>query len=188
MPSSDIHDDEIIKRLFDREESALSEIKTMYGRLIYSTAYNILRSAEEAEECENEVYMKAWSGIPPAQPRSLPAYLCRIARGAALDRYRREHAAKRGEALPLEELEGCLKSDSAAEDRHSERELTALLNKFLGSQDYNTRVIFLRRYWFSDSVSEIAKRLHVSESMVKSRISRTLKKLRELLINEGYNI
>ncbi len=88
--------------------------------------------------------------------------------------------------MPIEELENCIHSDSSAEDRLSERELTALLNRFLKSQDYNTRIIFLRRFWFSDSISEIAKRLHVSESMVKSRISRTLKKLREHLKSEGY--
>lgn len=186
MGAGDLNDEEIIKRFFRRDESAISEIKTLYGRLIYSVAYGILRSAEDAEECENEVYMRAWSGIPPASPQSLPAYLCKIARSTALDRYRHEHAAKRGEALPIEELENCLRSDQSAEDRQSERELTALLNRFLKSQDYNTRVIFLRRFWFSDNISEIAKRLHVSESMVKSRISRTLKKLREYLAAEGY--
>lgn len=188
MGAGDFNDEEIIEKLFSRDESAVSEIRTTYGRLINSVAYGILRSREDAEECENEVYMRAWSGIPPARPNSLSAYLCKIARSAALDRYRHEHAAKRGETLPIEELENCIRSDSSAEDRHSERELTALLNRFLKAQDYNTRVIFLRRFWFSDSISEIAKRLHVSESMVKSRISRTLKKLREFLANEGYGL
>lgn len=187
MRAGDATDEEIVEMLFGRDEAAVAEIKAQYGRLIYGVAYGILRSAEDAEECENEVYMRAWTGIPPTRPRSLSAYLCKIARGAALDRYRHDHAAKRGEALPIEELENCISSGATAEDRHSERELTALLNRFLKAQDYNTRVIFLRRYWFSDSVSDIAKRLHASESMVKSRLSRTLKKLREYLASEGYN-
>ena len=186
MGACKMNDEEIVDMFFSRNESAVSEIKVLYGRLIYSVAYGVLRCAEDAEECENEVYMRAWSSIPPARPQSLSAYLCKIARSAALDRYRHDHAAKRGEALPIEELENCIHSDSSAEDRLSERELTALLNRFLKSQDYNTRVIFMRRFWFSDSISEIAKRLHVSESMVKSRISRTLKKLREHLKSEGY--
>lgn len=186
MGAGNYNDDEIVTLFFNRDETALSEIKALYGRLIYSVAYGVLRSAEDAEECENEVYMKAWSGIPPARPQSLSAYLCKIARSAALDRYRRDHAAKRGEALPIDELENCIGSVSSAEDRLSERELTAVLNRFLKSQNYNTRVIFLRRFWFADSIAEIAKRLHVSESMVKSRISRTLKKLREYLEDEGY--
>lgn len=186
MGAGDLNDEEIIELLFSRDESAVSKIKALYGRLIYSVAYGVLRSAEDAEECENEVYMRAWSGIPPANPRSLSAYLCKIARCTALDKYRRGHCAKRGEALPIEDLENCIRSDSSAEDRYSEQELTALLNRFLKSQDYNTRVIFLRRFWFSDSISEISKRLHVSESMVKSRISRTLKKLREYLKSQGY--
>ncbi len=186
MGTRDLNDEEIVDMLFSRDETAVNEITALYGRLIYSVAYGILRSEEDAEECENEVYMRAWSGIPPARPQSLSAYLCKMARCAALDRYRHDHAAKRGEALPIDELENCIRSDSSAEDRLSERELTALLNRFLKSQDYNTRVIFLRRFWFSDSISEIARRLHVSESMVKSRISRTMKKLREYLASEGY--
>lgn len=186
MRSTD--DEKIIRLYLERSESAISETKSLYGRLIYSVAYGILHSAEDAEECESEVYLRAWNSIPPSCPQQLSAYLCRIARGVALDRYRQEHAAKRGEALPIEEPENVLKSSESAEDRLSEKELTELLNSFLKAQDYNTRVIFLRRYWFSDSCREIAKRLHVSESMVKSRISRTLGKLREYLISKGYQL
>ena len=182
-----MYDDDLISLFFERDEKALSETRLRYGRLIKSVAEGILRNSEEAEECENEVYLRAWNSIPPANPQRLCAYLCKIARGVALDRWDYNHAAKRGEALPIEELEQYLKCSDSAEDRLSEKELTALLNSFLRAQDYNTRVIFLRRFWFSDSIAEIAKRLHVSESMVKSRISRTLKKLRKYLNDNGYD-
>lgn len=181
-------DAEILELYRKRDEKAISRTKERYGRLINSVAANILKSAQDAEECENEVYLRAWNSIPPASPQRLAAYLCRIARGVALDRYDYNHAAKRGEALPLEELEDYLGVRSDAEDRLSEKELTGLLNSFLKAQDYNTRVIFLRRYWFSDSVSDIARRLHVSQSMVKSRVSRTLKKLKQYLIDMGYDL
>ncbi len=181
-------DDEILELYFARDEAAISRTKTQYGKLINSVAYGILHSAEDAEECENDVYMRIWNSIPPSRPARFKAYLCKIARGVALDRYDYRHAQKRGETLPLDELEGCLKSTVNAEDRLSEQELSELLNSFLKAQDYNTRVIFLRRFWFSDSVKDIAKRFHVSESMVKSRISRTLKKLHKYLNEQGYDI
>ncbi len=181
-------DDEILELYFARDEAAISRTKTQYGKLINSVAYGILRSAEDAEECENDVYMRVWNSIPPSRPARFKAYLCKITRGLALDRYDYQHAQKRGEALPLDDLENSLKSALNAEDRLSEQELSGLLNSFLKKQDYDTRVIFLRRFWFSDSIKETARRLHVSESMVKSRISRTLKKLRKFLNEQGYDV
>ena len=110
-------------------------------------------------------------------------------RNAALDRYYYNRAAKRsGEVLPIDELAEYIGGSSDAEDLLTENELTRLMNEFLRGQDYNTRVIFMRRFWFGDTTKEIAKRLHASESMVKSRISRTLKRLREYLRKEGYDI
>lgn len=117
------------------------------------------------------------------------AYLCRIARRLALDRYDYNNADKRrAETLPIEELAEYIGGSGDAADRLSERELTGLLNGFLRGQDKTTRVIFMRRFWFGDTTAGIAERLHVSESMVKSRISRTLKKLREYLRKEGYDL
>lgn len=182
-------DEEITELLFDRNESGISELRQSYGKLLKSVAYGILRSEQDAEECESETLLRAWNSIPPARPERLAAYLCRIARRLALDRYDYNRAAKRsGETLPIDELADFIGGSSGAEDLLTEKELTRLLNGFLMSQDYNTRVIFMRRYWFGESTAEIAKRLHASESMVKSRISRTLKRLREYLRKEGYEI
>lgn len=181
-------DDEIISQFCARNETAIEQTRQKYGKLIRSVAMGILRSAEDAEECENEVYLRAWNSIPPTIPRYLSAYLCKISRGIAIDRYNYNHAAKRGEALSIEELSDFLSSSCSAEDRLTESELTELLNSFLYSQDYNTRVIFLRRYWFADSIKEIAQRLNITEGTVKVRLSRTNKKLREYLNKNGYSL
>lgn len=184
-----MNDEQITELLFDRDESGIAAMRESYGRLLKSVAYNILHSEQDAEECESETLLRAWNSIPPARPQRLAAYLCRIVRRLALDRYDYNTAAKRsGEVLPIDELEECIGGRTDAEELLTENELTRLLNEFLMSQDYNTRVIFMRRYWFGDSTKEIAKRLHAGESMVKSRISRTLKRLREYLRKEGYDI
>ena len=175
-------DDEIISQFCARDENAIEQTRQKYGRLIRSVAMGILRSAEDAEECENEVYLRAWNSIPPTIPLYLSAYLCKI------DRYNYNHAAKRGEALSIDELSDFLSGSESAEDRLTESELTRLLNSFLKSQDYNTRVIFLRRYWFADSIQEIAQRLHLTVGTVKVRLSRTNKKLLEYLKKNGYNL
>lgn len=181
-------DEQILELYFTRDESAIAETKNSYGKLMRSVAYNILKNTQDAEECENETCLKAWNSIPPTRPQRLCAYLCKITRRTALDRYDYNNAAKRGKALPIDELAECIASAGCAEDRLSESLLTDLLNDFLSKSDYNNRVIFVKRYWFGESISNIAKSLHVSESMVKSRISRTLKQLREHLKKEGYTI
>ncbi len=181
-------DDEIIEMYFARNETALAETREQYGRLIRSVSYSILKNAEEAEECENDVYLRAWESIPPTRPEHLAAYLCTISRRVSLNRYKYNNAAKRGEALPIDDLGDTIRGGFSAEDMLSENELSALLNKFLEAQDVNTRVIFMRRFWMNESNQEIAKRLRVTESMVKSRVSRTLKKLRAFLENEGYEV
>lgn len=182
-------DEDIIALFFERSEKALEEVRAQYGRLIQSVSYSILHSTEDAEECENDVYLRAWESIPPTKPEHLSAYLCVIARRTAINRYKYNHAAKRGEdALPLEELSECIRGGMSAEDRLSEKELSALLNDFLEGQDVNTRVIFMRRFWLGENISQISARLNVSDSMVKSRISRTLKKLRGFLESHGYSV
>lgn len=181
-------DKEIVGLYLSRDESAISETKTAYGRLLQSIAFNILHNTQDAEECENEACLKAWNSIPPNKPQRLCAYLCKVARRLALDRYDYNTAAKRSGSIPLDELEDCIASVCTAEDRLTAVALGELLNKFLEQHDRDTRVIFMRRFWFGESIAEIAQHLHATESMVKSRISRTLKKLKTFLEKEGYNI
>lgn len=181
-------DEHIVKLYLERDETALVETRSAYGRLLRSIAFNILHNDQDAEECENETCLRAWNSIPPHKPQRLCAYLCKIARRLALDRYDYNHAAKRGEALPLEELSEFLASAGCAEDRLTETAFAELINGFLDKSDLDTRVIFIQRFWFGYSIAEIAKKLGASESKVKTRISRTLKKLREYLKKEGYDI
>ena len=181
-------DREIVQLFLERDESAIAETKGMYGRLMRSVAYSIVQNVQDAEECENEACLKAWNSIPPNKPQRLCAYLCKIARRTALDRYDYNNAAKRSHSVPLDELADCIAAAGCAEDRLSEGTLTQLLNDFLESSDRDTRVIFMRRFWFGDSIADIAKQLHVGQSMVKSRLSRTLKRLREYLKKEGYTL
>lgn len=180
-------DEEIIGLYFARDERAISETKVRFGKLLRGVAYGILRNCESAEECENDVYFRAWNSIPPAKPKYLRAYLCKIARSAALDKYDSEHALKRGETSPLEEIENALKSSVGAEDRLAERELTELINDFLAALDKKSRVIFVRRYWFADDIEQIALRLNMSQGAVKTRLSRTVKKLGEKLAENDYH-
>lgn len=179
-------DEEILDLYFSRSEVAVSETRRSYGKLIRATACGVLRNNEAAEECENDTYLRAWNSIPPARPQKLRAYLCRIARGVAFDRYDRDHAQKRGPSCPLDELEEFLRADASAEDSLAERELTEHINAFLGGLERKSRIIFVRRYWFWDEISEISERMQMSESAVKTRLSRTMGRLRKYLRDNGY--
>lgn len=182
-------DEEILALFAARDESGLAALREKYGALIASAAQGVLKSREDAEECENDVLLRVWNAIPPAEPRSLRAYVCAAARNAALDRLDRTCAAKRnGAALPLDELAECIGGAGTAADRLDARELAAVLNGFLGGLDHDTRVIFMRRFWFGDSFAQISQRLGISGGTARSRVSRTLKRLREHLVKEGYDL
>lgn len=182
-------DEEILALFAVRDESGLAALREKYGAVITGSALGVLKSREEAEECENDVLLRVWNAIPPAAPNSLRAYVCAIARNAAIDRLDRAGVAKRrGAALPLDELAECIGGAGTAADRLDERELAALLNGFLGGLDHDTRVIFMRRFWFGESFAEISQRLGIGGGTARSRVSRTLKRLREYLIKEGYDL
>ncbi len=179
-----MEDREIIDLYWARSQNAVAETKTRYGRLIYSIAMKILRRHEDADECENDTYLRAWNSMPPARPAVLSAYLGKITRNLALDRYDQEHAAKRGGSqipLILEELEECIPDESGME---LPLEMKDLLNHFLEEQTTTARKIFLRRYWFGDSVKEIALLYGLGESKVKMTLLRSRQALREMLERE----
>ena len=182
-------DEAIVRLFYERSEQAIAALAEKHGSAAAAVARSILGSEQDAEECESEALLRAWNSIPPERPQSLCAWLCRVTRRLALDRWDYNRAAKRSaEVLPIDELAEFIGGNSDAADRLSEKELTRLLNEFLSKQDRTTRIIFLRRYWFGDTSAEIAERLGAGESMVKSRISRTLKRLKEFLRKEGYDL
>lgn len=181
-------DMDIVRLYLSRDEAAVSESRAAYSRVLRGIAMNILRNPQDAEECESEAYIKAWNSIPPAKPAHLCAYLCRLVRTSALDMYDRKNAAKRGTGIPLDDLAECVAASGRADDLLAAHELADAINRFLGSLDRDSRVIFLRRYYMGEDIKGIAKALHCTESAVKSRLSRTHKRFTDYLKKEGYNL
>ena len=181
-------DREIIVLFFARDERAIEACREKYGRLCHSIAYNILRSPEDAEECVNDTYLRAWWAIPPKKPDQLGAYLARICRNAALNTQEKSHAQKRqGEVLLAEgELELCL--PDRMDESIDKILLSGLLGRFLGSLRPDSRRIFVLRYWYFYSVKEIAQRLSMGESRVKMSLMRTRSALGKFREKEGFEI
>lgn len=179
-----MEDEQILTLFFARDETALSETREKYGPRLTRLARRFLSSAEDAEECVSDTYLKAWDTIPPQRPVHFFAYLATLCRRFALGYLDRQNAARRSAPTVAltEELAACLPGGGAAE--HSDEALGALLNRFLHAQKPESRAIFLRRYWYADSVKDIAARFGVSESKVKASLHRTRKKLKDYLAQE----
>lgn len=183
-------DGAIIELYFGRDEQAIRETSEKYGGLCFRVAHNILSSSEDAEEVVNDTYLAAWNSIPPAKPESLRAFVCGIARNTALKRLEYNTAKKRMPKvlLSLAELEEMLTNDSAAQPDVSAGELGELIGEFLKAQSADARCVFVGRYYFFDSIADIAKKYSFSESKVKTLLSRTRGKLKKFLNKEGYFI
>ena len=184
-----MEDREIVELYWLRSEEALAESRAKYGGLCHRVALGVLGSPEDAEEAFSDALLRAWNSIPPQRPDHLDAYLAKLSRRAAVDLLRKERAGKRwsGEAaLALEELGDCVPGASGAEEELEASELASLIARFLRAQPEESRRVFLRRYWYVESVSEIAEAFGFSESKVKSLLFRTRKGLRRFLEKEGY--
>lgn len=183
-------DNNIIALFFARSENAIAELASKYGKLCAKIANNILGNPQDAEECVNDAYLGAWNTIPPQRPNPLQAYICKITRNIAITKYHSNTAQKRNSQydVALEELAYCLESADTADSRLRVNELTHLLNRFLAMQDANTRVMFVRRYWYADSVAEIAAAFHMKPNTVSVQLARTRNKLRKFLLKEGFTI
>ena len=179
-------DERIIELFFQRNEDAIKYTNETYGKRLFHLADNITKNNEDAEECVNSTYMKTWNTIPPKCPSFFFAYIAKICRHIALDRFDWNKAAKRrAEIVSLShELEMCI-PDSRNADELQAKELGAILDSFLHSLSRENRIIFMRRYWYADSVTQIAKRYEMSESAVSMRLSRSREKLRAYLEKEG---
>lgn len=184
-----MEDREIIRLLWERMETAVSALADKYERLVFQLSRNIVGNDEDAAECTNDTWMGVWDSIPPHKPQVLRAYVCRIGRNVSLKRYRSNTAAKRNTAydVSLEELENSL-SGLTLEEVWSARELGRAIDRFLDTLDRENRVIFLRRYWFSDSVASIAALMGMSENNISVRLSRTRSRLRSYLEKEGIEL
>lgn len=178
----------IIELYWQRNESAISETKAKYGNYCYSIAYRILNNNEDAEECENDTYLELWRTIPPQRPKLFSAYLGTITRQKAIDKWRKKNADKRGGGefqLSLNELEGCISNENSINDTLEAEELAKEISKFLRTLPTNECNVFLRRYWYFDSITEICKRYGYGQSKVKMMLKRTREKLISYLEKEG---
>lgn len=186
----EVEDRSIIDLYFERSEAAITETQIKYGKYCHYIAYNILNSKEDAEECVNDTYEKAWNSIPPARPERLSAFLGRITRNIALNRLVHAGAKKRyaGIEMILDEVEEFIPDTGENEDVTDTILLKDVLNRFLRSLPGQTRIIFVRRYWYMGSVKEISKELGLTESNVKVILLRTRQKLKDTLEKEGVTI
>lgn len=180
-------DNRIIRLLFDRSEQALAILAQKFGPRLLLTARNILGDALDAEECVSDTYLAIWNTIPPKQPDPLAGFIFRTGRNLALKRLRHNQAQKRNSRydVSLDELSGCV-SGGTLEDTLSARELGQAIDRFLTGLPQDSRIMFLRRYWFGDSVGDIAAALGYSENAVSVRLNRCRSKLRAHLEQEGY--
>lgn len=173
-----------------RSESAIAETEKKYGALCMSLSQNILHNTADSEEILSDTYMKLWETIPPDRPENLGAYIAKIARNLALNKYKANNAQKRGgdhTHMSLHELDECTPSGISTEDSAQLSLLSKAISDFLYTQKADARNIFVRRYFFCDSVEDIASRLGFSTSKVKSTLMRTRDKLRIYLEKEGYH-
>ncbi len=182
-----LEDSKIIELFFARSEQAIIELSKKYEMICKKIAKNILNNMLDAEECVNDAYLGMWNTIPPQNPNPLLAYVSRIVRNIAIAKYHSNTAIKRNSFydIALDELESCLASSSSVEDELTAKELTIMLNCFLDTLEREKRVMFVRRYWYADSIPEIAERFHISNNYVSVCFSRIRGELKKYLEKEG---
>lgn len=183
-----MEDRQIVDLYWERSESAIKETEKKYGRYCHYIAYQILRDDEDAKEVVNDTYLKAWQTIPPKRPQAFKAYVGMISRHLAFDIYEAKHTQKRGQIpLVLEELSECLPGEDGS-DIGAGIALRDSMNAFLRALPQKTRNIFIRRYWYTSSLAEIADEYAMKESAVGMLLLRTRKKLKTHLQKEGFHL
>ena len=184
-----MEDAKIIDLYFARSEDAICQTDAAYGKKLFCLADRILQNPQDSEETVNDTYMKVWETVPPSRPNHFYAFLAKICRHFALGKLDWKKAAKRNaDVVSLtEEMALCI-PDQRKEAETTAKEIGNTLNAFLEKLTPESRVIFLRRYWFCDTISEIAARYGISESKVKMRLLRTRNQLAEFLSKEGIKV
>lgn len=186
-----MEDEKIVDLYWARNEDAIRETDVKYGRFLHSVSYNILINHEDSLECVNDTYLKAWNSMPPNRPVKLNLYLSRIIRYTSIDRLRRRMGLKQKASeysVALAELDQYDSGRDVIGEKIDSEHLTALIEAFLSTLPNDTRNIFVGRYFFMDSVKEIAKITHCSVSKVKTSLYRTRMELKEYLIKEGIEL
>ena len=181
-----MNDITIIELFFARDERAITETDTKYGMLCHRIAYNVLNNREDSEECVNDTYIGLWNSIPPTKPNNFMAYVCRITRNLSLKRLEAMSRQKRSVHMlvSFDELSEVM-PDEYISSKTGDEELGRLISVFLRKEKEDARNVFIRKYYFFDSICDIAERYSFTESKVKNMLYRTREKLKEYLIKEG---
>ena len=183
-----MEDEKIIELYFERNESAIEETSEKYGNYLYKIAFNILSDNEDSEESVNDTYISAWNEIPPVRPNILSAFLGKITRYISLNKYRAKRTQKRGGGeidIAFEEIEECVPKESNLYDEIETKELAKIISAYLKNLPKTERQIFVCRYYYMDSLSDISKQFGFSQSKVASMLYRTRKKILSHLEKEG---
>lgn len=184
-----MEDSQIVQLYWDRNERAILVTAEKYGNYCMNIARNILENKEDAEECINDTYLHAWNAMPPHKPKILSTFLGKITRNLSFNRFKYNHAEKRRESeLPmvLDELSECVSGTANVEMEIEYKELVNEINTFLRTLSLEKRCIFIRRYWYADSISEIAYRLEMKEGAVTMNLKRLRIKLQKYLNKRGF--
>ena len=184
-----MEDYQIVDLYWSRSENAIAQTEQKYGRMLTSISVSLVPTVQDAEECVSDTYLAAWNSMPDERPVYLGAYLSKIVRRLSINKYRSSRTAKRGGAGELvEELTDCIPSDYSLETEYDNQRLAEALNRFLLSLDEQKRYIFIRRYYYSDAVIDIARQIRASEGKVKTVLFRVRSALRKFLEEEGFAI
>ena len=183
-----MEDNAIVDLYWSRSEEAIVQTEKAYGSYCRQVAWNILRSAQDAEECVNDTWLRAWNAMPTHRPASLRAFLGKVTRNLSLDRWEKAHAEKRGggrTGLLLSELSECVPDPDTVERMLEDRAVSAAIARWLRQQSPKHRVAFVRRYFYADSLTQVAKRIGMTEGGTKSLLHRQRLSLRKFLEQEG---
>ncbi|MBO7448755.1 MAG: sigma-70 family RNA polymerase sigma factor [Clostridiales bacterium] len=181
-------DDQQIIRLFnERSEEAIAATKEKYGNILGKIARNVLGNSDDAEECVNDAYLALWNSIPPQSPDPLGAYACKVAKNISLKKFRHNSAEKRNTYYDasFDELADCLISNDSVDDGVNEKELKEAIDRFLGKIKKVDRILFVKRYWFAQEISQIAEETGYGANYINVHLHRTREKLKAFLIKEN---
>ena len=188
-----MEDSKILDLFFERCEEALNETRTKYGRRLFRQAMNILGNIQDAEECVSDTMLRAWEAIPPSRPAAFGAFLAKITRNLSINKWKAQRAVRRGGTdteLLLSELGECVSARSidTPEEAYESQLVTEAINNWLSSTAQAVRVIFVRRYFYGESIRSICESFNMSESKVKSILFRARQKLGAYLEKEGVSL
>lgn len=185
-----VDDKKIVDLYWERSEDAIEKTRDKYGRYCFKVAFNILQSDRDAEECVNDTYVSAWNAIPPSRPENLATFLGKLTRNISLNRYYHDHAMKRTTNIEvaLDELEDIVAEQGSFDYIAEEAVLKDLINRFLGQLPKLNRIVFVKRYWYLNSVKEISTECGISESNVKVKLTRIRKSFKSFLEKEGVEL